>query len=206
MDELTDDEKVTLDAYNSKTTSWAAAHDDEDFWENEMKMFKKLLPKGDLLEVGVGSGRDARFFIRNKDYSYLGTDVSTELLRVAKTRNPAATFLESSIYSLPKLGKKFDGFWCAAVLLHIPRNRLLESLQSLAQVTKTGGIGFISTKLGAGDGFEPYSADKEKSRLIVYYSKEELESALIECSFEILWDSVITERHNKWQSFIIRKN
>ena len=204
MQDLTDDELKTIDAYNSNTDVWAQAHDDANFWKNEMSMFKKLLPKGTILEIGVGSGRDAGFFIADKNYTYTGSDVTENLLSHAKARHPHATFTTATIYDASSLGQ-FDGVWCAAVLLHIPRARLHEALSSLYHALNNQGICFISTKLGLGEGLEPYSADTSKSRLIVYYSREELRATFESVGFMVEWESTIHERHNIWQSFIIRK-
>lgn len=204
MQNLTDDELKTIDAYNSNTDAWAASHDDVDFWKNELSQFKKLLPKGKILEIGVGSGRDAGYFISDENYSYLGTDVTENLIKHASARHPNAVFKPATIYDVNQYGL-FDGIWCAAVLLHIPRKRLPEALGSLNSALNENGVCFVSTKLGHGEGLEPYNADKSRSRLIVYYEHDELLKACNHAGFELLWESQITERHNVWQSFILKK-
>lgn len=57
---LTHKEQQTLDSYNKYGKQWAASHLDFDFWASELKRFKNYLPKGRVLEIGSGGGRDAK--------------------------------------------------------------------------------------------------------------------------------------------------
>lgn len=57
---LTLQEQQTLNSYNKYGKQWAASHLDFDFWAPELRRFKKYLPKGRILEIGSGGGRDAK--------------------------------------------------------------------------------------------------------------------------------------------------
>lgn len=182
---LTKQEQQTLDSYNKYGKEWAAGHLDFDFWEPELKRFNKYLPKGKILEIGSGGGRDARELIK-AGYEYTGTDVSKGLLEAAKKYNPGAKFFLKSVYSLDFPISFFDGFWACAVLLHIPKSRIDEALRQLHRVTKPGGVGFISVKKGKGERFtiEPPPDGK---RLFAFYSLKEFEGKLHRNDFEILY-------------------
>ena len=204
MNKLTPDEITTIDTYNKHADVWAGTHDDDDFYEKEYGTLKKLLPEGKILEIGCGAGRDADFLTK-LGYGYLGTDIADKLLKAAKKRVPHAHFMVSDIYSMD-FKEKFDGFWCAAVLLHIPRQRLHEALKAIAKQIKRGGIGFISTKEGTSDEMEPLKYDTDSSRLQVHYSKEAFDQALEAAGFKIVDYSYrpLNERA-KWLCYFVEK-
>ncbi len=67
----------------------------------------------------------------------------------------------------------FDGFWTAATLLHVPKNRIKDAFRNLKRVTKNGGIGFISLIEGEGE-----SIEKQTGRFFSYYTENELTQIL----------------------------
>ena len=137
--ELTPEEISTKENYDKHAEGWAR------WWERdkgsnivskETSKFKELLPKGRILEIGSGLGQAAGWFVAN-GYDYLGTDISSGMLEQARKNNPGIRFDEISVYDL-NFDEPFDGFWCSAVLLHIPKNRLNEALSAIHKNIKEG--------------------------------------------------------------------
>ena len=176
---LTPQEELTIKAYDDKASDWASKHSDAHFWGKEMDKFRQLLPKGKILEIGSGGGRDAKELIE-LGYEYTGIDASEGLLTVAKKLNPKGKFLLKSLYELDFFDNEFDGFWSSATLLHIPKERIKEVLQNIHKVIRKDGIGFISLKQGIGEKMEP------DNRLFAYYEKEEFKKILLQNGFEVL--------------------
>lgn len=146
---LTDEEKLTIAAYDDQATRWAGEHQTSGFWGKEMDKFQELLPSGKVLEIGSGGGRDAKE-LTSRGYQYVGTDASQGLIEQAQKANPQTVFLTQSVYDLDFPPDFFDGFWAAAVLLHIPKNKIDLALGKIKSVVKPGGIGFITLKEGEG--------------------------------------------------------
>lgn len=182
--EFTPEELLTIASYDRTAKEWTRNHSTADFWASEFTRFKTYLPKGKILELGAGGGRDARLFI-DGGYYYIGTDVSGGLLEQARIANPTGLFLRQSIYNLVFPKDYFDGFWASAVLLHIPKNRLKEALEKINHVTRKSGIGFISIKEGQGEKIEEDLEYGEK--LFSYFSDEEFATYLYDCNFDVLW-------------------
>lgn len=120
MTELTPEERLTIATYNKQAESWSSNHASAGFWGEEMARLKELLPSGRILEIGASGSRDANELIE-AGYTYLGTDISASLLDQARKNNSGVRFEEVSVYDLD-YDELFDGFWCSAVLLHIPRD------------------------------------------------------------------------------------
>lgn len=197
----TDTEKQTVGYYDREAENWASAHrgfEEKSYWENEMAKFHELLPSGKVLEIGSGTGKDASALIK-MGYNYTGTDASEVLLKIAKKRNPDAKFEHMPVHDLDFPDGEFDGFWTAATLLHIPKNRIDGALTSIKRVVKPGGVGFISMKGGAGERTDP-----ETGRWFAYYSQDGFGEVLKRNGFEIVDQTTRQGEKDWWLVFYVR--
>lgn len=182
MKKLTPGEQKTLQYYNQYGRQWAQGKTKFD-WKDDFEQFRKYLPKGKVLEIGSGGGRDAKFII-GAGYDYVGTDISEGLLKIARENNPGATFYQKSVYDLDFPENSLDGFWAIAVLLHIPKTRIDEALQNIHKVIKADGIGVIALKQGEGESME--NPPEGGERFFAYYNLEEFKNILSKNNFKIL--------------------
>ncbi len=202
---LTPQEELTVASYDQHAKQWSSEHDTSDFWKDELDLFQKYLPKGKILEIGCGGGRDAKELIA-RGYNYIGTDVSEGFVKEAKARLPNTIFLVQSAYDL-KFKNEFDGFWSSATLLHIPHNRINEALKSINKTLKPGAIGFISIKQGIGEQvFDEQLHDGTPiSRFFSFYQPDEFKEILLKNGFETL-DSKIRpiSVRTTWLIYIVK--
>lgn len=171
-----------------------------------MARFRELLPGGKILEIGSGGGRDAAELLK-LHYEYMGTDVSAEMVEVAKTAVPEAVFRQLSVYDLATLDTKFDGFWASAVLLHIPKARINEALQAINASLKPGAIGMISLKDGDTEDFEVRDKDNmHQERLFVYWRKDDFLGVLKQNGFQLV-DYIYRplSQRTSWHVFFVTK-
>lgn len=148
-------------------------------------MFKTLLSKGKIIDVGCGAGRDALLFAQDLAYEYIGIDVSEAMLKEAQLLVPHVSFREMSMYALEFPPQTFDGFWAAASLLHIPKKNIDLVLQEIRRILKPGGIGFIAVKEGVGEGMVEHG-QKGVERFFAYYTADELTEILKRNSYELV--------------------
>lgn len=148
-EQFTSEELTTIRSYDKVASAWVAAHSGVNYWADELAIFQRYLPAGYVLEIGAGGGRDAEL-LDGAGYDYVGIDISGGLLEQARIRNPKLPFLEASIYDI-KSSILFDGFWCSATLLHLPKSRVEEALLSIHGAIRPKGVGFITIKEGYGD-------------------------------------------------------
>lgn len=207
--ELTPEEKITIDSYNLFGADWAATHSSPGFWAKELEAFNKYLPDGHVLEIGAGGGRDARELIA-AGYDYTGIEPSSSLLAIAQKANPTASFFRQTVYEMDFPDDNFDGFWAAAVLLHIPKARLGEALNEMSRVVRSGGKGFISLMEGEGEKVEAQTSFK---RNFVYYQADEFKTALNKNNYRILELGSRTDKFGAktikdrtWLTFIVEVN
>lgn len=198
---LTGPEEITRQSYDQGAAAWSSSHSVPKFWGEDFDKFFELLPTGSrLLEVGCGGGRDARELIAF-GYDYTGTDISAGQLEQARQNNPGALFEQVSVYDLD-FDKPFDGFWCAAALLHIPKGRISEALAAVRRNMVVGAIGYISLKEGHDQQIEH---NKELGdRFFAYWQREEFNDVLLHNKFEILHEGYMPFERTKWLTYHLR--
>jgi SAM-dependent methyltransferase len=203
---FTIEEEKTLKTYNNNAIRWAQDHSTAGFWSSEMKYFKKLLPHGKILEVGSGGGRDAKELIK-MGYDYVGTDISSGLIKVAKKENPGVCFINQSVYDLSFPARtEFDGFWASASLLHIPKAKIVLALGRIRTFIKNYGIGFISLKEGSGEILEEKTEHGFKEeKFFSYYNTKEFSLILSKNGFIVL-DTTRRKMNEKltWLCFFVK--
>lgn len=190
-----DRENQTIKYYDEEAEKWASTHggrESSSYWKVEMVKFHELLPTGKILEIGSGAGKDAAA-LTALGYDYTGTDASNGLLKIAQEKNPNAVFKHVGVYDLNFLESSFDGFWTAATLLHIPKDRIDQALQKIKSQVKVGGIGFISVKAGAGERTDP-----DTGRWFSYYSQRGFREVLQKNSFEVIRESTREGEKDWW--------
>lgn len=198
---MKDEEKKTVDYYDSFAEAWAAGHGGNEgasYWQTEMARFHELLPGRKVLEIGSGAGTDAAALMA-MGYDYTGTDASKGLLQVARKRNPTARLLNVTVHDLDFGVEKFDGFWTAATLLHIPKTRIDEALVRIKGVIKPGGVGFISLKQGEGE-----KTSIETGRWFAYYGEAEFREVLGRSGYKTVEVQVRPGEEDTWLAFFVR--
>lgn len=196
------DKKVkTISYYDRYAKDWVIAHGGStspSYWLDEIREFNKLLPRGRILEIGSGAGRDAKCLIE-MGYEYIGTDASSGLLKIARETNPGVEFKLMDVENLDFPENFFDGFWSVATLLHIPKDSINSVLGNIWRVVKPGGIGFISLKKGEGE-----SEDEETGRWFAYYSEEEFRRILSANNFAIVKMKTRETDKSTWLEFFVK--
>lgn len=203
MSEITSPEKVTIDSYSRVADIWIEDHSTEKFWGDNFDYFKELLPEGRVLEIGCGAGRDAQELIK-MGYDYYGMDITAKLIESARKLNPSGKFEEANLYDF-RADEPFDGFWCAAVLIHLPKERIDEALQSIKKNLKSKAIGFIAMKEGVGERLEERPELDDAEFLFTYYEDDEFKGVLARNGFEVLKQGYMPFSHRtKWLTYHVR--
>ncbi|HCJ14179.1 MAG TPA: class I SAM-dependent methyltransferase, partial [Erysipelotrichaceae bacterium] len=108
----------------------------------EHEMFERHLGEGQqfILDVGCGSGRDARYF-KSQGHHVIAIDPNVEFVEHA--RNFQIDAYQSDVAHIEFLDM-FDGIWACAVLLHYRKKELAAAFLKLYNALKEGGILYCS--------------------------------------------------------------
>ncbi len=139
--------KVTEQYYNKNFIHWTERKTNSFHHEMPFTKMMKLWPeRGHILDIGCAHGIHVPLFLGiGRKLKYTGIDISKNFLKIATRRYPQLTFLKADIGnpgSLPK--KKFDGFWAAAVLMHVPREQWDDTFVGITTTMKPGALGYLS--------------------------------------------------------------
>lgn len=172
---------------------------------NERSRFIQSLPEhGSILDVGCGSGRDAKVF-SDHGFTVTGVDLSGKLLEIAKTITPTATFIKEDIRSLQFPSNSFDGIWAQASLLHVRQDEVVDMLKSLYLFLKPAGTFYATVKAGSGERFSTMRSMPNEKRFFSFYSKPLFKNTLETVGFHITKlytyndkDRFPEDKKNKW--------
>jgi SAM-dependent methyltransferase len=147
-----------------------------------MDRFVTGLPPGALVaDVGCGPGRDLAE-LRARGLAVVGFDLSLGMLRAGGHPGVA----QGDLTRLPVQRGSLDGLWCAAALLHIPRERVAGTLDGFGWVLHAGGALHLSVQEGTGEEVRRAAAGRtDRDLFFVRYEEHELRALLQRSGFTI---------------------
>jgi len=176
MNPAQDYKSLTKDAYNLNAADFAShATIFRGRLENWIKTFSaQLIPGSLILDVGCGTGRDAKYF-SDGGFKVLGIDISEKLIEIAKNSVADAQFTVMDFEDLQFPKDKFDGIWANASLYHLPKNKFPIVLSKLWELLKRDGLLFVNMRVGIGEKItEEKRGDGVLKRFGAYYQPDEL--------------------------------
>jgi ubiquinone/menaquinone biosynthesis C-methylase UbiE len=141
----------------------------------EAKFFTKNLNGTKILDVGSGTGRDA-LFLKENGLTPVCIDISSAMVEICKKKG-LETY-KKDIENLDLEEESFDGVWAYTSLLHIPKDRIYNSLARIKEILKEGGLLFLGMVEGNGEKIYRSPNKPKKSRFFALYSDEEIRNAL----------------------------
>jgi 2-polyprenyl-3-methyl-5-hydroxy-6-metoxy-1,4-benzoquinol methylase len=136
---------TTLNYYNQHAQTFSDSTLNVDMSALYAEFLPYIAQNGHVLDAGCGSARDAMYF-KNQGFIVSAFDASPALAKLASNylQQPVAvkTFQEL------KCVNKYDGIWCCASLLHVPKAELPQAFLNLQNALKPNGVLYVSFKYG----------------------------------------------------------
>jgi len=157
-----------------------------------------------VLEIGCGDGRDAKEIVKLAG-SYLGIDISEELIKLAKEYVPNAEFEVADAVTF-RYPKKIDIVLAFASFLHLSEDEVKIVLDKLAESVVTEGIVYLSLKWAPDYKMET-NVDRFGERQYYFYNQELIaELAGANFTIEKSWRETLPgANHTEWIEIILRK-
>lgn len=141
----------------------------------------------DILDIACGPGNITKYLLdRKPHYNILGIDLSPNMLNLAQTNNPTASFQLMDCRKIGQLDRKFDGIICGFCLPYLDREEAVNLIIQVSGMLKPGGVFYLSTM----------EDDYTKSRFQIsssgdqvyvnYHQEDYLTKAFQDNNFEIL--------------------
>lgn len=184
-------------AYESSASSYAAKAESLHPYKEADRFLSMIPPNGKIIDIGCGSGRDAKVF-SEKGYAVTGIDFSSNMIEVAQKKAPQAHFHVMDMRSL-NFDPIFDGAWANASLLHIPKIHLPKVLEQIYSVLNDNGLFYIKMKQGTHEGIEVDNRYDDLPKFYSYFEEKELKEVLREAGFDLL-DVFKTGKESSYQT------
>lgn len=153
------------------------------------------------LEIGCGNGRDAKKILEYTN-DYLGIDISSSFLELAKKENPTAEFILADIENF-EMPKNLDVVFAFASLLHSPKEELQKVIDNIFNCLNPNGVVRISLK-HSDDYREVVKEDDHGVRYFYFYSKEDIQDLCKK--FKILKLEVNNLLGQDWLEALLQKS
>jgi ubiquinone/menaquinone biosynthesis C-methylase UbiE len=155
--------------------------------------------RGHIVDIGCGTGRDMAWF-ESQGANVTGIDLSMGMLTYARKKVTSGLFL----MNMRQLGFRnacFEGAWCCASLLHLPKSETVVALGEIHRILKSGGMLVLSIQEGNGEGWED-SFVPGVERFYARYQANEMSEILLTSGFSILKADSSPGSHRNWLSFV----
>lgn len=157
-------------------------------------------PNPNVLEIGCGDGRDAKEIIKFTN-NYLGIDISSGMINIAKNKNPHINFEIADMETF-KFPENLDIIFAFASVLHSNKTALSKIFQKAHHSLTDDGLFYISTKQGSYQ--ESKKIDEHGARYFYFYELSDVIS-ISNRYFEVIYHEEIFHRNNKWLELLLKK-
>jgi SAM-dependent methyltransferase len=199
------------ETYNRIAAEWHRDHQKDDWWVTGTEKFLSLLPKsGSILDVGCGGGTKARYLV-DRGFKVTGIDFSEKMVEISRREVPTGRFFAMDLHDLGGgLAQTFDGVFAQAVLLHVPKSEIRNTLSLFQDKTAPGGYLYIAVKEIRPDQSEEEVRIEddygyEYERFFSYFTLPELETHFATLGIEVVWSEVTPSGKSRWIQLIGRK-
>jgi ubiquinone/menaquinone biosynthesis C-methylase UbiE len=193
--EIISNKEITRQSYQA-TASQFASNVAELAPLGSIETFTKLLPPNPkIIDIGCGSGRDAKIF-SSMGAQVLGIDYCSSLIDIAKKTAPLSQFQLLDFETMELPDASFDGAWAACSLGHCAKKVFPDVLKKVHALLKEGGSFYLALKKGSGESLdEDLRYEGNIKKFWSFFEEDELINILQNAQFKILELDVVQKHH-----------
>ena len=129
-----------------------------------------------ILELACGPGNVSKYVLdKRPDFRLYGTDLSENMIELARQNNPAAEFDVMDSRAAKELNKTFDGILISFLLPYLNYQETDELLGDCSSVLQKDGLIYVSTMEGSYETSGPQRNSKGDLVVMHYYTEEDLQ-------------------------------
>lgn len=199
---MIDVSKQVQAAYDQMVEAYASRNH-SNMPDNLITLARKLIQHAGhgahVIDVGCGTGRDMAW-LETHGVTVTGIDLSSGMIAYAR-RYVKGALLLMDMRNLAFHSARFDGAWCCASLLHLPKSEAPDTLKEIRRVLKSGGMLILSVQEGNGEGWEDGYVEGAK-RFFARYAVDEMKAILSDSQFAVRETSSSHAGTRDWLSFV----
>ena len=133
-----------------------------------------------VLDVGCGPGADTVPMI-DAGLDVVGLDLTPAFLHEAREQAPDARFVRGDMRALPIAPETFEGLWCSAAFLHLPRSEAVPTLEAFRRALAPDGAMLLSVM--ASETRDADAVEVPDGRRFTFWHGESIRDRLREAGF-----------------------
>ena len=178
-------------------------------WDNDfIRYFAKALKPGSrILDLGCGPGIESKIFAE-LDFDVYGFDLSDHFIELARKQVANGHFTQGDMRNLLYEDEYFDGIFCKASLLHIPKNEIDVVLKEITRVLRKNGLLHVALKKGDDEGDITDDRYGETiTRFFSFWKEDKFRDKLLSFPYELIKEDAYLRPGSKttWLKFLFRK-
>ena len=162
------------------------------------KLTEHVRPGARVIDVGCGCGRDMGWF-EAQGIHVVGVDLSLAMLDWARCVTTGSLML-ADMRRLALRDASFEGAWCSASLLHLPKREAPGALGAIRRILKPGGMLMLGVQEGDCECWEGGYVEGGM-RFFARYGRAEMEALLADAGFTVR-EIDVECTHRPWMSFV----
>lgn len=193
-----------MNSFQESAESWnsLASLYEEKFMDLELYLesydeFLRLLGNGvRVLDLACGPGNISKYLLSKRpELSILGTDLSPEMIRLARKNNPSAEFAVLDGRDIVQTKLKFDGIIAGFALPYFSKDEADELIKNCGEILQDGGVLYMSFVEGKTADSGWHTGSSGHRVWFHYHQKTWLTTVLLENQFhKIRWMYVEYEK------------
>lgn len=142
-----DKTKMAVAVFDKHAKLYQEKYMDVSLYHDTFDLFCSHLPQqAHILDLACGPGNISRYLLDSRpDFKILGTDLSPNMISLAKANNPEARFEIMDCRDISSLGQKFNGIVGGFCLPYLSKEEALKLIKDASDALEPQGILYIST-------------------------------------------------------------
>ena len=139
--------KETIQTWNNIAQRYEDKFMDLLIYDDSYDSFINLISNSNasILEIGCGPGNISKYILKRlPNANYLATDVSSNMIELAKKNNPSAEVAILDCREIDSLQKKFNAIICGFVIPYINANDCNKLFKDLSSKLMDNGLLYLS--------------------------------------------------------------
>lgn len=139
---------MAVDVFDANARGYQDKFMNVDLYSKSLDVFCDTLKTSDatILELACGPGNVTRYLLDKKPgLKIYGTDLSVNMLELAKKNNPSATFQLMDCRDIHKIKDRYDGIMISFCLPYLTKEESLKLIHDAGKILNPGGVLYLST-------------------------------------------------------------
>ncbi|MGZ8516450.1 MAG: class I SAM-dependent methyltransferase [Chitinophagaceae bacterium] len=183
--------KNIIDCYNKTAQAYADKFGDE----LNKKHFDRMLlsafatenmANGKLIDLGCGPGQTTKYLLECGLAAIIGTDISPEMIKIAKALNPQLHFETADMLSLHYPDNSFGSATAFYAIVHFTYEQIKTAFKEINRVLKNNGQFLFSFHVGEEIIHLDYFLEHPVNIDFHFFETDKIKGLLSETGFEII--------------------